>query len=349
MVTMKMRVSGWRAGLLVLTAVSLSACETQPSKPAEQGAQIIIDTKTRNLNPPQLVRDGIVRLRDPDPVERALAAHQLGKLGPGATDAIKPLLQLLADDASVLLSSYLGGGYRSSDATSPGEEAAQALVKIGHTAVEYLIPSVKDPNPTVRRLATKALGQLGELASIPVLLLLLDDTDREVRAAAAIGLGSYRHPLAAQTILDALAKAKPSARADMVYALAQINDVIVVPALLTRAASEAVEVRAAIMYALGRLRDARGMDVLLQGLQDEDELVRANAAFALHAYFSPRTIEALLGALEDKSERVRAAAQEALQLTSGTQQAQDRQAWRAWWVRQQLKMTTPSGPETPTP
>lgn len=336
-------IGGWRVGLCTLVAVPfLCACETQPSKPSEQGVQINIETKAKKSSSSQIVRDKLARLNDLDPIERALAAHQLGKFGSAAAEAITPLMQLLADDTAVLLSSYLGGGYRSSDATTPGEEAAQALAKIGHAAAESLIQGLKDPNPTVRRLAAKALGQLGDLKSIPVLLKLLEDGDRQVRAAAAISLGSYHHPLAAQTILDALPDAKPAVRAGMVYALAQINDVIVVPALLARALSEEIEVRAAIMYALGRLRDARGINVLMQGLKDDDELVRANAAFALHAYFSPRTVEALLRALEDKSDRVREAAQEALQLMSGTQQIQDSQAWRAWWAQQQQKMTTPS-------
>ncbi len=334
--------SDWRTGLFLLATLLLCACETQPTKPSEQGAELNIDTKAKKSNSSQIVRDKLARLNDTDPVERALAAHQLGKFGPGAAEAIKPLMQLLTDDTAVLLSSYLGGGYRSSDATTPGEEAAQALAKIGHAAAAELIQALKDPNPTVRRLAAKALGQLGDLKSIPILLKLLEDSDRQVRAAAAISLGSYHHPLAAQTILDALPNAQPAVRAGMVYALAQINDVIVVPALLTRAGSEELEVRAAIMYALGRLRDARGIDVLLQGLKDDDEFVRANAAFALHAYFSPRTVEALLGALEDKSDRVREAAQEALQLNSGIQQTRDSQAWRVWWLQQQQKMITPS-------
>ena len=120
MVTVKIGFSTWRGGLCALAMLFLCACETQPTQPSEPGVQINSETNAKKSNSSQIVRDKLLRLNDPDPTERALAAHQLGKFGSAATEAITPLMQLLADDTAVLLSSYLGVGYRSSDATTPG-------------------------------------------------------------------------------------------------------------------------------------------------------------------------------------------------------------------------------------
>ncbi|MBI3561709.1 MAG: HEAT repeat domain-containing protein [Gammaproteobacteria bacterium] len=331
------------AGLLAHAVVLLWLSGCQSGYYTADGAANQDFTVTRqNTALPEQIAAKIARLNGYDPLERAGAAFQLGKLGAEAAPAIPMLIALFADTTPVLLSRYIGGGYRSSNATSPGEEAAQAIAKIGHGAVAELRQALRQNNPQVRRLASKALGQIGEIATIPDLLPLLDDPDRQVRATTAIALGSYRLPQAAQIILDALPTAKPSVRTGMVYALGQINDVIAVPTLIDRAPLEEVDVRVAIMYALGRLRDARAIDTLMRGLKDQDDIVRANAAYALSNYFSPPTIEVLIGALEDPSDRVREAANEGLQRLSGVvEQDATAASWRQWWQRQQAKMHVP--------
>lgn len=290
----------------------------------------------------RIIQDNVVRLTDSDPNERAWAAYQLGKFGDTARAAIPPLITLLQDNTPVLLSRYLGGGYHSSNASTPGEEACQALVKIGHDAVPALQQAIRDDQAMVRQLAAKALGQIGELNSIVVLLPLLDDPDRQVRALTALALGGYRHPQAAQIIVDAFPTATPGMRIGMVYALGQINNVLVVPMLIQRYPQEQADVRAAIMYALGQLRDGEAIETLLQGLHDTDEVVRANAANALANYYNPRTMDALIGSLDDPAARVRDAALEALQLVSGMQFSHDSSRWRLWWHQQQANIPPPA-------
>lgn len=280
-----------------------------------------------------------------DPLDRAWAAYQLGKLEQGATPAIAALIALLKDDTPVLLSRYVGGGYRSSNDTTPGDEAAQALMKIGQNAVPALLDALALPNAKSRRLAAKALGQIGDHVAIRPLIKLLADPDRQVRAAAAIALGSFRYPAAAQTIADQLPSVTAEQRIDMIYALGQVGEVIVVPTLLARVATETPEVRAATMYALGRLRDGRAVASLLQGLHDSDERVRANAAFALSQYGSAPVISDLIAALDDPSMRVREAAQEALQSLTTVNLPPERAQWAAWWRSQQhdsLEISTPT-------
>lgn len=317
----------------LLSVFLLVGCQTNPSNTTTVAAKSVETTPGKSI--PPVVRDKLQRLTDSDPQERAWAAYQLGKIGPAATAAIPALVELLRDDSAVLLSRYVGGGYQSSNASSPAEEAAQALAKIGHEAVPALTVALQQPSPVTRRFAVRALGQIGELRTIPAMLPLFNDEDRQVRAAVAIALGNYRHPQAAQLILDALPTATVRARSGMVYALGQINDVIAVPVLLERVLQEDVDVRAAIMHALGRLRDGRGIETLLRGLLDSDDIVRANAANALSNYYQPEVMSALIKALTDTSSRVREAAHESLQNMSGQQLPPDPAAWQQWWQHQQ--------------
>jgi len=64
---------------------------------------------------------------------------------------------------------------------------AQALAKIGPTAVEPLTEALADALPQRRAGAAYALGLMGSVAkaTLPQLLLLLDDSDTEVRRQAS--------------------------------------------------------------------------------------------------------------------------------------------------------------------
>ena len=284
------------------------------------------------------VREKIIRLYHEDPIERAWAAYQLAKIGRGAEPATPYLVNLLDDETPVLLSRYLGGGYHSSSDTTPADEAARALAKIGDAANPFLVDATGDKNANTRRLAAKSLGKIGNIESVPHLIKLLDDEDRRVRATSAIALGNYNHPHAAQLIMDAIPNASSTARADMIYALAQVNDIIVVPFLIQRLPDEEPNVRAAIVHALGKLHDARTLDVLLGSLADKDPIVRANSVYALGNYYAPRVIQALITTLSDQDTQVRDAAVEALAALTGKQYDNDQKKWQLWWETQKQEM-----------
>jgi len=326
--------------VVAMTVLWLTGCATN------QANNVYVPEKSRSEIKRELsktaillqVREKIIRLYHEDPIERAWAAHQLAKIGQGAAPAIPYLVELLDDETAVLLSRYLGGGYHSSSDTTPADEAARALAKIGGAANPSLIDATKDKNPNTRRLAAKSLGQIGNIESIPHLIKLLDDEDRRVRATSAIALGNYHHPRAAQIIIDAIPNADASARADMIYALAQINDIIVVPYLIQRLPEEEPNVRAAIVHALGKLRDARTLDVLMKSLSDKDPVVRANSVYALGNYYAPRVIEGLITTLDDEDTQVREAAVESLATLTGKQYEMDKQKWEQWWEVQKQEM-----------
>ena len=311
-------------------------------RPAKEAAFTPTDSKAaaeiKLLKTPRQVKTQILRLYHPDPVERAWAAYQLAKLGRGSAPAIPYLLELLNDDTAVLLSRYLGSGFHSSSDTSPAEESARALARIGDPAIDRLIRTVNSPSAGVRRLIAKALGQIGSGRTIEVLIRLLRDESRKVQASAAIALGSFRHPVAANTIIESYMTEPPTVRIHLVYALSQINDIIAVPFLVRQMPTESPEVRAAIAVALGKLRDARALDILLQSLQDEDEIVRANAVYSLRGFFTPRVMDRLIAALNDPSEQIRSAAKETLTELTGMHFGDNAVQWSSWWENQKQAM-----------
>lgn len=327
--------------LLFVTMLTAAACANtnQAFDAGSLPTQEEVTAQLAQASMPAELREQIIRLHSRNPEQRAKAAAHLGKMAMGAAPAVTYLIRLLQDDTPVQISHYLGGGYTSSVETTPSEEASRALAEIGGPATNALLLVLHDPHPSVRRLAAKALGQIGDIGAVDFLINLLSDPDRGVRATAAIALGNYRHPMAAQKIMDAYtANTSVSARTDMVFALAHINDILAVPFLIAQAKDPVPEVRAAIMLALGKLRDARVIPALLIGIKDRDEITRANAAYALGAYFSPAIVEALITAVADKAPRVRQAAADSLVTMTGVDYGTDHDKWRVWWSGQRKQM-----------
>lgn len=332
-------ISGWFAAIgMALLAACATTKNNQYFDADSLPSQAEITAQLAKASFPLELREQIIRLYSRDAVERADAASHLGRMNSGAAPAVPYLVKLLQDNTPVQLSRYLGGGFYSSSETTPADEASRALAQVGASAVNALLLALKAPNPDVRRLAAKALGQIGELSSVDFLIDALNDPDRGVRATAAIALGNYRHPKAAQKIMDAYPTANASARADMVFALAHINDILAVPFLMEHAKDPDPDVRAAIMLALGKLRDGRAVPTLLAGLSDGDEITRANAAYALGAFYSPIVIDALISQLTDTSARVREAAAESLMSMTGVNYGTEQDKWQSWWQEQRNKM-----------
>lgn len=336
----------WGLFVGLCAAVLLSACASIGSTTSSSFDVSALPTeaeiaKTLPQGLSAELRGQIIRLYSRDPLERAKAAAHLGRMADSATAAVPHLITLLPDDTQVQLSHYLGAGYTSSLETTPGEQASHALAQIGAPASDALIRALKNPHAQVRRLAAKALGQIGDLSAVNFLIKLLSDPDNSVRATAAIALGNYRYPMAAQMIMDAYPGAAPSVRTDMVYALANINDIIAVPFLVKQAKNPDPAVREAVMLALGKLGDARAIPALLTGLRDSDEITRVNAAYGLGAYYSPKVISALIAALKDPARRVQRAASRSLTSLSGLNFGTDFVTWQQWWQQQRQQMQPP--------
>jgi HEAT repeat protein len=109
------------------------------------------------------------------PESRKTAIQILGDIGPGAQEAITPLVRLILDKKT-------GNDDR--------RAAGDALVRIGKEAVEGMLRLLRDDDPDLRELAAVLLGRMGEWgkAAVTPLTRALNDDEASVRQAAAEAL-----------------------------------------------------------------------------------------------------------------------------------------------------------------
>jgi HEAT repeat protein len=107
----------------------------------------------------EAIASHIAMLRSGKPQVRAAAAYWLGQQRAAAAEAVDPLVELLGDATQVNPALYRAS--RALQKMTLGEEAAAALVNIGHPSIEPLIRVLKtSPMPEARKNAAWALGAL---------------------------------------------------------------------------------------------------------------------------------------------------------------------------------------------
>ena len=117
--------------------------------PARRGTQPSEEAITRHI---ALLKAGKAQ-------ERAAAAYWLGQQRAAAAPAVNPLVELLGDMSEINPSQYRSSRFLQK--LTLGEEAAAALVNIGHSAIDPLIRVLKtSPDPEARKNAAWALGAL---------------------------------------------------------------------------------------------------------------------------------------------------------------------------------------------
>lgn len=100
-------------------------------------------------------------LQSKNATEAAASAYWLGLKGPAAVPQIPRLIAALADDRPANPIAYRPDA-KSGSRSTPGEEAAAALARIGQPAVDPLITALRASTSAVaRRNAALALGQIG--------------------------------------------------------------------------------------------------------------------------------------------------------------------------------------------
>lgn len=224
------------------------------------------------------VADLIASLRDAEPSRRVIAACELQRLGSAARSAIPMLIERLADNSPVEPAACgKDRHFWSKDIdhpTSPGEEAAAALVAIGNESLSPLMAAARAPQWVARRNAVWAIGAL--------------DDERGIAAAAA-----------------ALSDSEPPVRRVAAWALGALDASDAVPALIAALNDPDSEVRAQVAWALGAIGDGRAVEGLISALKDTAERVRAQAAWALGSIGDHRATVALSATLKDASAQVR--------------------------------------------
>jgi HEAT repeat protein len=138
-------------------------------------------------SPSRSVRDLVADLGASDAMARARAACELRESGDGAAEAIGPLVALLSDAAPVE-SSVCGRRWwrgEANDLTSPGEQAAAALVAVGTRAFQPVLGAMRSATWAARRNAAWTLGALDDERAVPALVEALKDREPGVREQAA--------------------------------------------------------------------------------------------------------------------------------------------------------------------
>ena len=225
-------------------------------------------------------------LKSSDPAARARAACELRERGSEASSAISSLVALLDDgspvDASVCAEHTWR--WRNQEATTtPGEQAASALVAIGSAAYEPLTRAVRGPAWIARENAVWALGALGDRKAVPVVSAALRDTEAAVRRRGAWALGALDASEAVTALVGALADEDTGVRRQAAWALGAIGDRAAVDGLLKALTDASPEVREQAAWALGAIGDSKATSGLTKALKDTDARVRRQAAWALGA------------------------------------------------------------------
>jgi HEAT repeat protein len=211
------------------------------------GCSSALAGQSRNVN------ELMAALSSDDPAARAKAACQLKREGDLAAEAIVSLVRTLADAAPVDRSVCRENWWRSSETlTSPGEQAAAALVAIGSRAVNPLLDALRHPQWVTRRNAAWALGALDDARAVSALIGAMHDREPDVRAQAAWALGA-------------------------------IDDAAAMEPLTAALKDEDARVRRQSAWALGAIGDSRATAGLIVALKDTDAGVRRQAAWALGA------------------------------------------------------------------
>ncbi|MCB9453737.1 MAG: HEAT repeat domain-containing protein [Anaerolineaceae bacterium] len=190
--------------------------------------------------------------------------------------------------------------------------AARALGKLGDPrAITHLITALADTDIRVRSFAAGALGELGDACAVEPLITALAGTNWFVRCVAAGALGKLGDPRAITHLITALAEPNSDVRSAAADALGKLGDPRAIAPLITALADMNVDVRSAAADALGKLGDP-ALQPLLRAFGHGNAYVRNAAAKALGQLGDPRTVDPLITALADTNWFVSSATAEAL-------------------------------------
>lgn len=243
-----------------------------------------IDPASPTPDQPPPIADLTKELAAADPAARARAACALREHGEAAAAAIQPLVRLLGDGSPVDPAVCEQRWRRNlENVTTPGEQAATALVAIGTRAFEPVLGTLRSHLWIARKNSAWALGALDDRRAVAALIEALKDVDAAVREQVAWALGAIDDASAVPALIDALRDTSDKVRAQAAWALGAIDDARAVDGLIAALSDRESHVRRQAAWALGAIGDSRAVSSLLPALKDSDAGVRRQAAWAIGA------------------------------------------------------------------
>ncbi len=226
-------------------------------------------------------------LKDAKPAAREYAARALGRIGPGAADALPALVE-------------------ATRASGGAPAFAGALAEIGPKALPPLLAILQNGKPEEGKWVLEALRSFGP-PGVPYLTETLKDKRPEVRASAAVALGEMGHDAAPATgVLFALTKdAEPAPQAAAFRALVAMHADIgrLKPLLEDALNSKSADVRRSAAAGLAAVGGAASLGVagLTELLSDDNPAGRLAAVQALGQFGDKAApaVQPMLARLDD--------------------------------------------------
>ena len=178
-------------------------------------------------------------------------------------------------------------------------------------AQDALMGALNDESSEVRFRAARALGQIGDPAAMPTLILTLNEPERFSAIRMANVLVSVGEEIN-DPIIESFEKLTPDAKVVALDVISSVGSVETGPWLRQRLKDSDPNVRSRAARALGAIGDLFAGPLLLEALKDPEWPVRAVAAKALASIRYAPAVPDLCDALRDSEWWVRSNAAESL-------------------------------------
>ena len=180
--------------------------------------------------------------------------------------------------------------------------------------LQIMLFGLKHSDAMIRRKAIFSIGYIGDNSSIIYLLNLLSDLDNNIRMQVVISLGNIRtHEVVSPLVKVLMNNDNRDIRAAACRSLGITQDPDAFEPLLNALEDDDPIIRSSVIEGMDLLRDHRAIEPLIIALRDIDPSVRSRAAEALGWQRDERAIEPLIYiSYHDNNENVRNSAREAL-------------------------------------
>lgn len=184
-------------------------------------------------------------------------------------------------------------------------KAAEALVKIGHEAIDALIQGLSDENPQIREMSVWTLSEIETPAArvVPALISVLTDPEENIRVVGSVALQNLGEP-AVPYLIDALTADAAEIRLNAAYALGEIGTPLdtILPALINTLTDPEWNVRRLVVRALATI-GTPAIEPLIVALNSPNSDLRRMAERALNDIGTAQARRAIADAKKGLADR----------------------------------------------